>query len=131
MGVIAAASTNARDATPDVPRLNVPATRSASSAPLVTLPFARHGDVLLSLDQVVAGVGPVGREGNTPSSLLPHPAAVVAEVLNVLHGAAHRTAAYAVAEARQTPKASTSCLGPVPTVLPSGARRVQKVVALV
>lgn len=131
MRVVTPAPPDTRDAPPDVPWLDVPPARGTASPPLVALPLAGDGHVVVGLDQVVARVGAVRRKGDAPAAVLPYPATVVTEVLDVLHGAAHRAAAYAVTKAREAPETPAPGLSPVPTVLPRGPRRVQQLVALV
>lgn len=96
VGIVAPTSTDASDAPSDVARVDVqPEGREASSTLVALLP-AGDGDMLLSLDQVVADVGPLVRVVPPSPAVVPYPATVVAEVPVVLHGPAHLLARRAI-----------------------------------
>lgn len=129
VGVVAAAPANTSDAAPDMARIDVQTKGREASSPLVALLPAGDGDVVVSLDQVVADVEPLVRVVPSSSAVVPYPAAVVTEVPLVLHGPAYLLARNAVPTPREATETTTLSQGPMPAVLLSVPRRVEKVIA--
>lgn len=76
------------------------------------------------LDQLIAGVGAVGRAVAASSTVLPHLAAVIAERVVILHGPDARRPACASAAPRKPAKEARAGRGPMAAVLQSKPGRL-------
>lgn len=118
MELVTSTSKYTSDITPDVARTYGETERRESSTALATILLAGTSNVMVSLDQLVAHVGPLICSSARTPTVVPYPTTIVAEIPMSLHRTSYIPATCAVPALRQLAQTTTSRRSPMTKVLP-------------